>query len=172
MAEFAYNKTNRIVFKASSADGYLLFRLISQVVVSYGQRVIHIPDGRNPYRSRLKGIWISLVIFSRALIGNYVNFGVFGLYGDPALNNIFDITFKMITILSPRDVIGYKKVGRAYFPLVDVLFTNHMDAVARLDFPSFQGILSTVEAGLQSHDTALCSICASAINSLATQYYT
>lgn len=34
---------------------------------------------------RYKGIWICLQILSRAMSGNYVNFGVFELYGDPAL---------------------------------------------------------------------------------------
>ena len=32
-----------------------------------------------------QGIWLCLTILSRALGGNYVNFGVFELYGDPAL---------------------------------------------------------------------------------------
>lgn len=35
------------------------------------------------YTQRYKGIWICLTILTRALVGNYVNFGVFGLYGDP-----------------------------------------------------------------------------------------
>ena len=34
---------------------------------------------------RYKGIWNCLAILTRALGGNYVNFGVFELYGDPAL---------------------------------------------------------------------------------------
>lgn len=38
-----------------------------------------------PLRQKYKGIWICLSILTRALGGNYVNFGVFELYGDPAL---------------------------------------------------------------------------------------
>jgi hypothetical protein len=34
---------------------------------------------------KYKGIWICITILTRALGGNYVNFGVFELYGDPAL---------------------------------------------------------------------------------------
>jgi len=34
---------------------------------------------------KYKGIWNCLTILTRALGGNYVNFGVFELYGDPAL---------------------------------------------------------------------------------------
>ena len=36
------------------------------------------------YAKRYKGIWISLAVLMRALSGNYVNFGVFELYGDAA----------------------------------------------------------------------------------------
>ena len=39
----------------------------------------------DPYGMRYKGIWLCLHILARALGGNYVNFGVFELYGDPAL---------------------------------------------------------------------------------------
>ena len=38
-----------------------------------------------PVPQKYKGIWVCLAILTRALGGNYVNFGVFELYGDPAL---------------------------------------------------------------------------------------
>ena len=38
-----------------------------------------------PAPQKYKGIWVCLAILTRALGGNYVNFGVFELYGDPAL---------------------------------------------------------------------------------------
>ena len=37
------------------------------------------------HQQKYKGIWNCLAILTRALGGNYVNFGVFELYGDPAL---------------------------------------------------------------------------------------
>lgn len=37
------------------------------------------------FPQKYKGIWNCLAILTRALGGNYVNFGVFELYGDPAL---------------------------------------------------------------------------------------
>lgn len=37
------------------------------------------------FLQKYKGIWNCLAILTRALGGNYVNFGVFELYGDPAL---------------------------------------------------------------------------------------
>ena len=38
-----------------------------------------------PAPQKYKGIWVCLAILTRALGGSYVNFGVFDLYGDPAL---------------------------------------------------------------------------------------
>ena len=56
-----------------------------QVLVTYGSRVVTLGATSDPYGQRYKGIWICLELLKRALAGNYVNFGVFDLYGDPAL---------------------------------------------------------------------------------------
>lgn len=59
--------------------------LMLQVLVLYGGRVLQLPAGGDAYSKRYKGIWLCLQMLARALGGNYVNFGVFELYGDPAL---------------------------------------------------------------------------------------
>ena len=56
-----------------------------QVLVTYGTRALAAAPSADPYGQRYKGIWCSLMVLTRALGGNYVNFGVFELYGDPAL---------------------------------------------------------------------------------------
>ena len=53
--------------------------------MSYGTRVVASGATSDPYGQRYKGIWICLDLLKTALAGNYVNFGVFELYGDPAL---------------------------------------------------------------------------------------
>lgn len=86
MAEFAYNKTQRLTFDSSSPNGILLFREVSKVLSTYGTRTLPLPlPTSDPYGLRFKPIWICMMILTRALGGNYVNFGVFDLYGDPAL---------------------------------------------------------------------------------------
>ncbi len=57
---------------------------VSKVLVAYGQAVLArppLPEGQL-YDLKYKGIWICLCMLSRAMSGNYVNFGVFDLYGD------------------------------------------------------------------------------------------
>ena len=46
-----------------------------------------------------------------ALSGNYVNFGVFELYGDRALADAFDVALKMILSIPLADVLAYPKVS-------------------------------------------------------------
>ena len=55
------------------------------MLVTYGSHVVAAGASSDPYGQRYKGIWICLELLKRALAGNYVNFGVFELYGDPAL---------------------------------------------------------------------------------------
>lgn len=47
-----------------------------------------------------------------ALAGNYVNFGVFELYGDRALADALDISLKMILSIPLSDILAYQKVVR------------------------------------------------------------
>lgn len=45
-----------------------------------------------------------------ALAGNYVNFGVFELYGDRALADALDIALKMALSVPLADLLAYRKV--------------------------------------------------------------
>lgn len=54
------------------------------MLVTFGSRVLASTAASDPYAQRYKGIWVCLTVLARALSGNYVNFGVFELYGDPA----------------------------------------------------------------------------------------
>lgn len=80
-----YNKSTRLSFECSSPNGILLFREVSQIVVTYGMRLPK-ETATDAYGSRYKGIWICMQIMTRCLGGNYINFGVFDLYKDPVLD--------------------------------------------------------------------------------------
>lgn len=49
-------------------------------------------------------------ILMTALAGNYVNFGVFELYGDRALADALDIALKMTLSVPLADILAYRKV--------------------------------------------------------------
>lgn len=65
MAEFVLNKSQRLTFDMSSANGILLFREVSKLLVSYGSRILPLINHVDMYAFKYKGIWISLTILSR-----------------------------------------------------------------------------------------------------------
>lgn len=171
VAEFVLNKTQRLTFDSSSPNGILLFREVSKVLVTYGSRVLALPPGPDPYGRRFKGAWLCLAILTRALGGNYVNFGVFELYGDPAFKDALDTALKLALSIPLADILAYRKVGKAYFAFLDVLCHNHAGVIATRDTATFGFLLSSLDAGLKSLDVSISSQCAAAIDNLAGYYF-
>ena len=175
VAEFVLNKTQRLTFEPSSVNGILLFREVSKLIVAYGQRVISLPPPKpgsaESYPTRFKGIWIALTVLMRALSGNYVNFGVFELYGDNALKDSLAVSIQLSLSMPLEEVLTYRKVAKSYFAFVEVLCHSHVSVVAACDAPTFGHIARSLEAGLRSLDVSISSQCASAIDNLAGFYF-
>ena len=57
------------------------------------------------YSHRLKGIRLSFLLLKNALSGGYVNFGVFRLYNDPALENALNMFVKMVTAIESSNLL-------------------------------------------------------------------
>ncbi|KAL7120320.1 hypothetical protein ACP275_02G115800 [Erythranthe tilingii] len=171
MAEFVLNKGQRLTFDTSSPNGILLFREVSKLLVAYGSRILSLPTATDIYGFKYKGIWICLTILSRALAGNYVNFGVFELYGDRALADALDIALKMTLAIPLADILAYRKLTKAYFALVEVLFNSHLVFVLSFGTHTFMHIVGSLESGLKGLDAGISSQCASAIDNLAAFYF-
>ncbi|KAL7157908.1 hypothetical protein ABFS83_02G107800 [Erythranthe nasuta] len=171
MAEFVLNKGQRLTFDTSSPNGILLFREVSKLLVAYGSRILSLPTATDIYGFKYKGIWICLTILSRALAGNYVNFGVFELYGDRALADALDIALKMTLSIPLADILAYRKLTKAYFALVEVLFNSHLVFVLSFGTHTFMHIVGSLESGLKGLDAGISSQCASAIDNLAAFYF-
>ena len=60
------------------------------------------PSKEQIYPLKLKGISVCFSMLKAALCGNYVNFGVFQLYGDDALENALK-TFIKLLLCIPRN---------------------------------------------------------------------
>uniref|UniRef100_A0A5B7AV32 Putative exportin-7 isoform X3 n=1 Tax=Davidia involucrata TaxID=16924 RepID=A0A5B7AV32_DAVIN len=171
MAEFVLNKAQRLTFDSSSPNGILLFREVSKLLVAYGSRILSLPNASDIYAFKYKGMWISLTILSRALAGNYVNFGVFEVYGDRALADALDIALKMTLSIPLADILAYRKLTRAYFTFSEVLFNSHIVFILNLDTNTFMHIAGSLESGLKGLDANISSQCASAVDSLAAFYF-
>lgn len=109
-----------------------------------------------------------LSVLTTALNGTYVNFGVFALYNDSALDSALETALKLALQIPLPDVMAYPKLCKTYFYFFEVLFRNHIGVVLRLDAPVFSQILRAVHDGLSSLDAPMASQCAAIIDHLAT----
>ncbi|PHT59648.1 hypothetical protein CQW23_02011 [Capsicum baccatum] len=152
VAEFVLNKSQRLNFETSSPNGILLFREVSKLIVTYGSIILSLPNRVDMYQFKYKGIWISLTILSRALAGNYVNFGVFEIYGDRALVDAFDIAMRMVLSIPLADILAYRKLSGAYFTFLEIMMKNQIQLILNLDSNSFTFIAGSLESGLKVLD--------------------
>lgn len=174
-AEFVNNKSQRIIFDSSSPNGILLFRETSKILVSYGTHTLQnwkrisatAPKSLDRYRFLYKGIWVCLSMFTKALAGNYVNFGVFALYGDPALSDAMSICFRLQEVIPLDELLAYPKVAKAYFGFIEVLCINHPKEVVELEHAMFVRVVSSLQEGLQSPEVWMSSQSAASIDHLS-----
>ncbi|KAH9752563.1 Importin N-terminal domain-containing protein [Citrus sinensis] len=190
MAEFVLNKAQRLTFDSSSPNGILLFREVSKLIVAYGSRVLSLPNAADIYAYKYKGMWICFTILARgsviwhdtggtvisvlavwSLAGNYVNFGVFELYGDRALSDALDIALKMTLSIPLADILAFRKLTKAYFAFLEVLFSSHITFILNLNTNTFMHIVGSLESGLKGLDTNISSQCAAAVDNLAAFYF-
>eukprot|EP00495_Collosphaeridae_sp_1-RS-2012_P004905 TRINITY_DN4252_c0_g1_i1.p1 TRINITY_DN4252_c0_g1~~TRINITY_DN4252_c0_g1_i1.p1 ORF type:complete len:136 (+),score=24.62 TRINITY_DN4252_c0_g1_i1:355-762(+) len=115
--EFIDQKSQRIHFPCSSPDGIILFKETSKVLNTYGERMLKYMDEdvNDPYKDRYKGIMLCMKILSSALNAEYVNFGVFKLYNDPALQVAITIVLKLVLSIKLEILQSYSKIT---WPLV------------------------------------------------------
>lgn len=106
-AELVHNRSQRLQFDISSPNGILLFRDTSKLLVNYGNKILMLTDipSDKHYAMKLKGISICFSILKLALSGSYVNFGVFELYGDTALEDSLKTFIKLILSISISDIL-------------------------------------------------------------------
>ena len=55
--------------------------------------------------NKLKGVSICFAMLKAALCGNYVNFGVFRLYGDSALDDVLSMFVKLLLSVTQSDLL-------------------------------------------------------------------
>lgn len=104
--ELVQNRSQRLVFDVSSPNGYLLFRETSKLINCYGNRVLTIDVPKEQiYQMRFKGISVCFLMMKAILCGNYVNFGVFKLYGDNAFDTVMNTIAKLILSIPHKDLL-------------------------------------------------------------------
>ncbi|XP_076368513.1 ran-binding protein 16 isoform X1 [Tachypleus tridentatus] len=173
MAELVQNRSQRLQFDVSSPNGILLFRETSKIISSYGNRILTLGDIPRDklYPLKLKGISICFSMFKSALCGGYVNFGVFRLYGDSALDDALNAFIKLLLSISQSDLLDYPKLSQTYYVLLECLAQDHMNFLSNLEPHVFLYILSSISEGLTALDTMVCTGCCATLDHIVTYLF-
>ncbi|XP_014748413.1 PREDICTED: exportin-7 [Sturnus vulgaris] len=173
MAELVHNRSQRLQFDVSSPNGILLFRETSKMITTYGNRILTLGEVPKDqvYALKLKGISICFSMLKAALSGSYVNFGVFRLYGDDALDNALQTFIKLLLSIPHSDLLDYPKLSQSYYSLLEVLTQDHMNFIASLEPHVIMYILSSISEGLTALDTTVCTGCCSCLDHIVTYLF-
>ncbi|KAF9187737.1 hypothetical protein BGZ51_001122 [Haplosporangium sp. Z 767] len=170
--EFASNKSSRVTFESSSPNGILLFRETSNILYTYGQNLLNRPlsSPNARWSEKYKGIMLYFNILAASLSGKYVNFGVFKLYGDKALDQVLTIFFSLMLAIPVEDMISFPKLAQAYFSVIDVFASDHMTGLPMMPHPVLAYIFRALGEIIlpQNPDTLCCTLASSAIDKICT----
>ncbi|XP_055588183.1 exportin-7 isoform X1 [Uranotaenia lowii] len=170
--ELVYNRSQRLQFDVSSPNGILLFRETSKLICCYGERILSLEVPKEQiYPMKLKGYAVCFQMLKAILGGNYVNFGVFKLYGDDALENVLNMTAKLILSMSHEDILVHPKLSQAYYVLIDCLAQDHITYLSTLEPPIFLYILESISKGLNALDVLVGSGCCSTLDFIVTYIF-
>ncbi|CAG8489054.1 27229_t:CDS:10 [Gigaspora margarita] len=154
--EFVNNRTQRLNFDISSPNGH---QIKNRPLMSLDK-----------YIEKYKGISICFNILTKSFAGRYVNFGVFALYGDNALEIALKTSFEMMLSVPIEDILAYPKFSRALFDWLDTFTNEYMMALPNMDSDVFLYIMrSLAEAPCSSACNAIDHICTFVVQQSAMQ---
>ncbi|TPX71249.1 hypothetical protein CcCBS67573_g06293 [Chytriomyces confervae] len=164
-SEFVLNRAQRLIFDISSPNGILIFRETSKVLEAYGKRAVNyrVEDSRK-WVDKYKGYTSCFTIIKNSLAGNYVHFGVFDLYNDPALNNTLGVLFDIILSIPIPDLM-------AYFTLMDVFSKNQLTKVADISPSAVEYIFRAAGEAIKGSDKTNSTNACNAVENIATFLY-
>lgn len=169
--EFAHNRSQRIQFDSCSPGGFLLFKEVGKAVCIYVDYLLsQLPESlaktnvndrinfegkvqaksEDVYKFKLKGFSECFHILRVSFAGGYCCFGVFGLYGDNCLNEIYSTMVKMMNCVTKSDMLAFPKLRTNFYNLMEALCQDHMGFISSLDKNTFIYVLSCLNEGLTS----------------------
>lgn len=106
-AEYVHNKSQRLSFDVSSANGILMLKDASQIICQYGSHLLkqQITDESQKYELKYKGVIHCFSIMAKCLGGRYINFGVLWLYQDKAINDVLDMIIQLMLSIPIDDLL-------------------------------------------------------------------
>ncbi|KAJ1731660.1 hypothetical protein LPJ61_002425 [Coemansia biformis] len=170
MAELVYNRTQRMNFDVSSANGILIFREASQAIWEYGSAVLRAGTApvHDVYKERYKGVAVCFDILVRLIAGKYVAIGVMPLYGDVALERAYQTVLELLCHFPVADIIAYPKLGKAAMAMLDVLLAKSNISLVPLGEPAYEQIMRLCVEAFDHAETPVSSNACSVIDGVLT----
>ncbi|KJH50942.1 hypothetical protein DICVIV_02903 [Dictyocaulus viviparus] len=158
-----------------------IFRLLAELCQNRQQRlkfemsdrILVMPDvsRERAYAERYKNIGIIFNVLKCALIGAYVPFGVFRLYGDPCLQDSLNMFVKLFIKIPEEDFHSYTKIAQHYYNLLENVVQDNIAFVSNLQPEVFAAILRSVHTGVTSLDAVVITSACSALDSILNYLY-
>lgn len=103
--ELVTSRNSRIRFDIATANGIILFKEVTQVLLGFGKAVLERPATSNVYKQKFRYVLLTLDIMTKLLAGGYVVFGVFQVYNDSCFIDSLNLCFGMIRCIPFADLL-------------------------------------------------------------------
>uniref|UniRef100_A0A3B0MVH8 RAN-binding protein, putative n=1 Tax=Theileria annulata TaxID=5874 RepID=A0A3B0MVH8_THEAN len=192
LSELLDNKGRRITFDKTSANGLLLFKESSYIVIYYGLKLLDqlnalktsnmtsmasamsgsLSCNENEiYKKYYKSISYCLLVLVHTLGGDYISFGVFDIYGDNTLDQVLNLSFRLILAIPLNDLQFYPKTMHPVYSFLDLATRLFIDHVLTLDSPNVSLLVNIGVDGLCSYDSNISLSSASLLDNFVTYLF-
>jgi len=172
IAELANNRSSRLNFEITSANGILLFREISKIICTYGNLILNrITSEDRKYVEKYKGIIVCFNMLENALKGRYISFGIMKLYGDKALTEVIRTYYKLMLYVPLHDMIDIPKLSKAHFSLLEIFSSDQMMNTDNFDTEAFLYIIKSCAEGVKQFNSSVSTEACAVINQICTTVF-
>eukprot|EP01126_Amoeba_proteus_P039627 TRINITY_DN4193_c0_g1_i12.p1 TRINITY_DN4193_c0_g1~~TRINITY_DN4193_c0_g1_i12.p1 ORF type:complete len:614 (-),score=122.64 TRINITY_DN4193_c0_g1_i12:191-2032(-) len=168
--QFSKNDQHRIVFPITSANGIRLFRSSSQILIHFGKYIMNSSKREEDKDIMYKSLRLYLQCFHTLMSGGYTNFGVFEMYSDNTLNELLQVTCRLLFGLDMDQLELYPKTNQAVHQALTLIITNHVTFVIHLETNAFGQVLRILLRGLQSETKTSLQLVAAAVDVFFSRY--
>ncbi|KRZ78505.1 Exportin-7 [Trichinella papuae] len=164
--ELCDNRSTRMNFKVSCPYGYLIFKEITNIVKNYVENILNVQDilEQHIYEMRLKGFLLCFRMFRKLFVGQYLNFGVFYLFGDSSVDVLYQKFVQMAICISQAHLSEYPKLAEAFYMVIESSTQNIIVCFANLDVELQIFLLRRLLDGIGSFDTNIATCCCSSLD--------
>ena len=121
---------------------------------------------KREYAAHYRGVALCVDPLTNCLCGEFLNFGVFALYGDPCFEAALQGALQVVFTVAPDEVVRFPKLAKACFGFFDALSKSQPAVLCALDGALFAKVGAFLLAGLPALDASTSSTCCSILTNI------